>query len=142
MKTLRNAIVSFLAGVGIGALIEAFISIGLGMNIVGVPAFVDTAAPGYAKIIQCLCYGGFGLVSYLCGEFCKSRKGAFYLMQGLHFLILLAYFVFVGFYLKWFTDPTSALYSVLSFAAIYFIIWIAIYFKEKRMVEKMNEQLK
>ena len=142
MKTLRNAIVSFLIGVGIGALIEAFISIRLGMNIVGVSDFVNTAAPGHAKIIQCFCYGGFGLVSYLCGEFCKSKKGAFYLMHGLHFFILLVYFVFVGFYLRWFTDPTSALYSVLSFAAIYFIIWIAIYFKEKRMVEKMNEQLK
>ena len=142
MKTLRNAIVSFLIGVGIGALIEAFVSIGLGMNIVGVSEFVDTAAPGYAKIIQCFCYGGFGLVSYLCGEFCKSKKGAFYLMHGLHFFILLVYFVFVGFYLKWFTDPTSVLYSVLTFVAIYFIIWIAIYFKEKRMVEKMNRQLK
>ena len=142
MKTLRNAFFSFLGGVGIGALIEAFISIALGVNIVGVPDFVDTVTPGYAKIIQCFCYGGFGLVSYLCGEFCKSKKGAFYLMHGLHFFILLVYFVFVGFYLKWFTDPTSALYSVLSFAAIYFIIWIAIYFKEKRMVEKMNRQLK
>lgn len=142
MKTLRNAFFSFLASVGIGALIEAFVSIRLGMNIVGVSAFVDTAAPGYAKIIQCFCYGGFGLLSYLCGEFCKSKKGAFYLMQGLNFLILLVYFLFVGFYLKWFSNPTSALYSVLSFAAIYFIIWIAIYFKEKRLVEKMNEQLK
>lgn len=142
MKIVRNAIVSFLAGVGIGALIEAFISIRLGMNIVGVSAFVDTAAPGYAKIIQCLCYGGFGLVSYLCGEFCKSKKGAFYLMHGLHFLILLVYFLFVGFYLKWFSNPTSALYSGLGFVASYILIWIAIYFKEKRMVEKMNRQLK
>lgn len=142
MKILRNAIVYFLVGVGIGALIEAFISIRLGMNIVGVSAFVDTIAPGYAKIIQCFCYGGFGLLSYLCGEFFGNRKGAFYLMHGLHFFILLVYFLFVGFYLRWFTDPTSVLYSVLSFAAIYFIIWIAIYFKEKRMVEKMNQQLK
>lgn len=142
MKILRNAVVSFLVGVGIGALIEAFISVALGANTVGVPAFVDTVAPGHAKIIQCFCYGGFGLVSYLCGEFCKSKKGAFYLMHGLHFFILLVYFVFVGFYLKWFTDPTSVLYSVLTFVAIYFIIWIAIYFKEKRMVEKMNRQLK
>ena len=81
-------------------------------------------------------------VPFLVGECRKKRKGSFYLMQGLHFLILLIYFVFVGFYLRWFTDPTSALYSVLSFAAIYFIIWIAIYFKEKRMLEKMNRQLK
>ena len=142
MKTLRNAIVSFLVGVGIGALIEAFISIGLGMNIVGVPEFVDTIAPGYAKIIQCLCYGGFGLVPFLVGECRKKRKGSFYLMQGLNFLILLIYFVFVGFYLKWFTDPASVISSILIFVAIYFIIWISIYLWEKRLVEKMNEQLK
>ena len=142
MKILKNAFFSFLGGVGIGALIEAFISIRLGMNIVGVPEFVDTAAPGHAKIIQCLCYGGFGLVSYLCGEFCKSKKGAFYLMHGLHFFILLVYFVFVGFYLKWFTDPASVISSILIFVAIYFIIWISIYLWEKRLVEKMNEQLK
>ncbi len=142
MKTLRNAIVSFLVGVGIGALIEAFISIALGVNTVGVPEFVNTVTPGYAKIIQCLCYGGFGLVSYLCGEFFSKRKSAFYLMQGLNFLIILIYFVFVGFYLKWFTYPSSVLCSVLLFVAIYFVIWIAIYQKEKRLVEKMNEQLK
>lgn len=142
MKILRNSIVSFLVGVGIGALVEAFISVVLGVNSVGVPAFVDTIAPGYAKIIQCFCYGGFGLLSYLCGEFFGNRKGAFYLMQGLHFLILLVYFLSVGFYLKWFSSPTSALYSGLGFVAIYILIWIAIYFKEKRLVEKMNEQLK
>lgn len=51
MKTLRNAFVSFLVGVGIGSLIEAFISIALGVNTVGVPEFVNTVAPGYAKII-------------------------------------------------------------------------------------------
>ena len=142
MKTLRNAIVSFLVGVGIGALIEAFISIALGVNTVGVPEFVNTVAPGYAKIIQCLCYGGFGLVPFLVGECLKNRKGSFYLIQGLYFFILLLYFLFVGFYLKWFVNPSSVLCSVLLFVAIYFIIWIAIYLKEKRMVEKMNEQLK
>ena len=142
MKILRNAFVSFLAGVGIGALIEAFISIAFGANTVGVPEFVNAVAPGHAKIIQCFCYGGFGLLSYLCGEFFAKRKGAFYLMQGLHFLILLIYFLVVGFYLKWFPDSISALYSGLGFVAIYILIWIAIYFKEKRMVEKMNRQLK
>ena len=142
MKILRNSIVSFLVGVGIGALVEAFISVVLGVNSVGVPAFVDTVALGYAKIIQCFCYGGFGLLSYLCGEFFGKRKGAFYLMQGLHFLILLVYFLFVGFYLKWFPNPLSALYAGLGFVVIYILIWIAIYFKEKRLVEKMNEQLK
>ena len=142
MKIVRNSIVSFLIGVGIVALVEAFISVALGVNSVGVPAFVDTVAPGHAKIIQCFCYGGFGLLSYLCGEFFGNRKGAFYLMQGLHFLILLVYFLFVGFYLKWFSNPTSALYSGLGFVASYILIWIAIYFKEKRLVEKMNEQLK
>lgn len=142
MKILRNVVVSFLIGVGIGALIEAFISIALGMNIVGVPDFVDTIAPGYAKIIQCLCYGGFGLAPCLCNELFKSRKGPFYLIQGLNFLILSIYFVFVGFYLKWFTDPASAISAILIFVVIYFIIGISIYLWEKRLVEKMNEQLK
>ena len=142
MKTLRNAIVSFLTGVGIGALIEAFISIVLGMNIVGVPEFVDTIAPGYAKIIQCCCYGGFGLVPFFVDECLKNRKGPFYLVQALYFFTLLVYFLFVGFYLKWFMNPASAISAVLLFVAIYFVIWIAIYLKEKRLVEKMNEQLK
>lgn len=142
MKIVRNSIVSFLVGVGIGALVEAFISVALGVNSVGVPAFVDTVAPGHAKIIQCFCYGGFGLLSYLCGEFFGNRKGAFYLMHGLHFFILLIYFVFMGFYLKWFPNPASAIFSVLLFVVIYILIWIAIYQKEKRLVEKMNEQLK
>ena len=81
---------------------------------------------------------GYLWVPFLVG----NRKGAFYLMQGLHSLILLVDFLFVGFYLKWFMDPASAIFSVLLFVVIYILIWIAIYLKEKRLVEKMNEQLK
>lgn len=46
-------------------------------------------------------------------------------MQGLNFLIILIYFVFVGFYLKWFAYPSSVLYSALFFVVIYIVIRIA-----------------
>ena len=85
---------------------------------------------------------GYLWVPFLVGKCLKNRKSSFYLMQSLNFLILLIYFAFVGFYLKWFPNPASAIFSVLLFVVIYILIWIAIYLKEKRLVEKMNQQLK
>lgn len=85
---------------------------------------------------------GYLWVPFLVGKCLKNRKSSFYLMQGLRFFILLIYFAFVGFYLKWFMDPASAISSILIFVAIYLIIWISIYLWEKRLVEKMNQQLK
>ena len=50
MKNFKDLLVGFLAGVGIGALIEAVLSILIKENIVGVSDFVANQAPGYAKI--------------------------------------------------------------------------------------------
>ena len=142
MKTLIKAVSAFFLGIGIGALMEACISIILRENIVGVPGFVASVAPGYAKIIQCICYGGFGLVSFLCDDLFKRWKGSFYLEQGLRFLAILLYFFFIGSYLQWFAGIGASLLSLAFFIVIYAVIWIAIYFYEKRLVEKMNEKLR
>ena len=54
MKNFKDLLAGFLAGVGIGSLIEAILSMIIKENLVGVPDFVASQAPGYAKIIQCL----------------------------------------------------------------------------------------
>ena len=141
MKKIKDLLVGFLVGVGIGALIEAVLSIIIKENIVGVTEFVASHGLGYAKIIQCLVYGGFGLVSVLMAEIFKNKNRAIYLNQTIHFCAMLGYFIFAGLYLKWFSYDFSIVISVTIFVGIYLLIACIFYFYEKNMIKKINKKL-
>ena len=141
MEIFKNLLVGFLAGVGIGALIEAILSMIIKENIVGVSEFVDSHAVGYAKIIQCLVYGGFGLVSVLLGEIFKNKNRALYLNQSLHFFAMFIYFIFAGLYLRWFNYDFSIVISAIFFVGIYLLISYTFYLYEKNMIKKINNKL-
>lgn len=141
MKNFKDLLVGFLAGVGIGALIEAILSILIKENIVGVSDFVTSQAPGYAKIIQCLVYGGFGLLSVLMGAIFKNKNRASYLNQTIHFCAMLVYFIFAGLYLRWFEYNLSLVISVIFFVGVYLLISFACYIYEKNMIGQINKML-
>ena len=141
MEKIKNLLGGFLAGVGIGSLIEAIISMIIKENIVGVPEFVASHGLGYAKIIQCLVYGGFGLVSVLIGGIFKNKNRATYLNQSIHFCAMLVYFIFAGLYLKWFNYDFTIVISAIFFVGIYLLISFAFYISEKNMIGKINNRL-
>lgn len=141
MKKFKDLLGGFLAGVGIGALIEAIISMIIKENIVGVSEFVASHGVGYAKIIQCLVYGGFGLVSVLMGAIFKNKNRATYLNLTIHFCAMLGYFIFAGLYLKWFNYDFSIVISVTIFVGIYLLIACIFYLCEKSMIKKINKKL-
>lgn len=141
MEKIKNLLGGFLAGVGIGSLIEAIISMIIKENILGVPEFVASHGLGYAKIIQCLVYGGFGLVSVLIGGIFKNKNRATYLNQSIHFCAMLVYFIFAGLYLKWFNYDFTIVISAIFFVGIYLLISFAFYISEKNMIEKINKKL-
>lgn len=141
MEKIKNLLIGFLVGVGIGALIEAILSMIIKENIVGVPEFVASHTVGYAKIIQCLVYGGFGLVSVLMKGIFKNKNRATYLNQTIHFCTMLVYFIFAGLYLKWFNYDFSIVISVTIFVGIYLLIVYISYFYEKNMIKKINKKL-
>ena len=141
MKKIKDLLVGFLAGVGIGALIEAVLSMIIKENIVGVSEFVASHGLGYAKIIQCLVYGGFGLVSVLMGEIFKNKNRATYLNQSIHFCAMLIYFIFAGLYLRWFNYDFSIVISITIFVGIYLLIACIFYLYEKTVIKKINKKL-
>ena len=141
MEKIKNLLVGFLAGVGIGALTEAILSLILKENIVGVSDFVASQAPGYAKIIQCLVYGGFGLLSVLMGAIFKNKNRASYLNQTIHFCAMLVYFIFAGLYLRWFEYNLSLVISVIFFVGVYLLISFACYIYEKNLIGQINKML-
>ena len=141
MKKIKDLLVGFLEGVGIGALIEAVISMIIKKNIVGIPEFVASHGVGYAKIIQCLVYGGFGLVSVLMATIFKNENRATYLNQSIHFCAMLVYFIFAGLYLKWFDDGFTIAISAIFFVGIYLLISFAFYISEKNMIKEINKKL-
>ena len=110
-------------------------------NIVGVPEFVVSHAVGYAKIIQCLVYGGFGLVSALMEAIFKNKNRATYLNQTIHFFAMLIYFIFAGLYLRWFNYDFSIVISATFFVGIYLLIAYIAYLYEKNMIKKINKKL-
>lgn len=141
MKKFKDLLVGFLAGVGIGALIEAILSILIKENIVGVSDFVASQAPGYAKIIQCLVYGGFGIVSVLMANVFKNKNRAAYLSHTIHFCIMIVYFICAGLYLRWFEYNLSLVISVIFFVGVYLLISFACYIYEKNMIGQINKML-
>lgn len=137
---MKKYIDSFLIGVGIGSLIEAIISIFLHINIVGVSSFVESVPSGYAKIIQCILYGGFGIVGLLTSKIYKL-KIHLALKTILQFMCLIIYFLIVGTYLRW-TSIRNLLFSLIIFVVIYLVIWTLIYIERKKEVDMINMNLK
>lgn len=137
---MKKYIDSFLIGVGIGSLIEAIISIFLHINIVGVSSFVESVPSGYAKIIQCILYGGFGIVGLLTSKIYKL-KIHLALKTILQFMCLIIYFLIVGTYLRW-TSTRNLLFSLIIFVVIYLVIWTLIYIERKKEVDMINMNLK
>lgn len=141
MKDLKKLFRSILVGIGIGNIIEIFISIAIGKLTLGVPEFLNGQdCLLKARIIELILYGGFGIVSFIGDKIIKEDN----LLKGslLHFLVLAIYFVIVGFYLRWLPDIKTALLSLIFFIIIYLIIWSLIYFSTKAEIEKLNKKFK
>lgn len=141
MKDIKKLFRSFLLGIGIGNIIEIFISLAIGKLTLGVPEFLNGQDSLLkARIIELILYGSFGIISFIGNKIIKEDN----LLKGslLHFSILAIYFVIVGFYLKWLPDIKTALISLVFFILIYLIIWSVIYFSTKSEIEKLNEKLK
>lgn len=141
MKDLKNLLKSFLIGVGIGSIIEIFISLATGEITLGVPEFLNGQDSMLkARIIELFLYGGFGIIAFI-GD--KIIKGDNLLKASLtHFTILAIYFIIVEFYLKWLPNIQSAISSLIFFVITYLIIWALIYFSTKSEIEKLNKKFK
>lgn len=143
MKTLRKIIPAFICGVGIGALIECLFTVIYGQIVVGTPEFIAAhPSPVFVKLIQTLLYGGFGLVSLLGSKVFSIKNNSLFKATALNFLLILAYFTFTGFYLRWFPSTPSFFLSLIFFILIYLIIWTLIYLSEKRKIEEINHVLR
>ena len=141
MKNLIKIIISFVGGVGIGGLVETFLTVQLGTLAVGVPDFVNQHSLVYVKVIQTILYGGFGIVSFLIGKLYDTVKLSLFFKTIINLIIIFIYFVLVGLYLKWFTEIKGLILSIILFLVIYFIIWTVIYIMKKREIINMNKKL-
>lgn len=141
MKDLKKLLKSFLVGIGIGSIIEIFISLAIGEITLGVPEFLNGQDSLLkARIIELILYGGFGIISFIGDKIIKEDD----LLKTslIHFSILAIYFVIVGLYLKWLPDIKTALLALIFFILIYLIIWSIIYFSTKSEIEKLNKKFK
>lgn len=141
MKDLKKLFRSFLLGIGIGNIIEIFISLAIGRLTFGVPEFLNGQDSLLkARIIELILYGSFGIMSFIGNKIIKEDN----LLKGslLHFLLVAIYFVIIGFYLRWLPDIKTALLSLVFFIIIYLIIWSIIYFSTKSEIEKLNKKFK
>ena len=87
MKYLKNLLASFLIGVGIGSIIEIFISLAIGEITLGVPEFLNGQDSLLkARIIELILYGSFGIMSFIGNKIIKEDN----LLKGslLHFLLV------------------------------------------------------
>lgn len=140
MKILSKFTVSFLVGVGIGAIIEMIMTIIFKEFIVGTPDFVVAHSPQFVKISQTLIYGGFGIVSVLASRIYEKNLSLF-IQATTHMICMLIYFIFAGYFLKWFDSISGLIMSIISFFIVYLIIWSVFYFINKIEIEEINKKL-
>lgn len=141
MKNIERIIRSFMIGIGIGALIEAFISLCIGENIVGVPEFVESLKPGSAKIVQCMIYGGFGLVPELFSIILKLKENHTISKQIIHFAVLTSYFLCAAHYLKWYDGRKALIYSLIIFVIVYLVVSFIYYLLANKTIDDVNRKL-
>lgn len=140
MKNTKKILTYFLIGVGIGNIIEIFMSLFYGKLIFGVPSFIASRNSELeARIIENILYGGFGIVSFFTEKISYENlfKNTF-----IHLLTMTLYFSGVGFYLRWFDKSYKFILSLGIFFIIYFIIWYIIYLSFKHKIDKFNQSIK
>lgn len=140
MKKFFNLIVSLLVGIGIGYLIELFISGFTGNYIVVSIDFMKIHGEFETKLIHTIIYAGFGLMIYLSSLLYNLEKLNLLYSTILSFSINALYLSLIGIYLKWF-KLSEVIFVLLVFTIIYFILWTGIYFFEKRKIDKINQKL-
>ena len=141
MKKLGNLLTSFLIGVGIGSLVELIVSFFVGKITIGVPEYVmSQSSPVLAHFKSLMLYGGYGIVGTLAGSFYDKEKSSLLMATIINLAGLLIYHSFVGLYLKWF-NLNTLIQALITFTVIFFIIWLVIYFFEKKNIEKINKKI-
>lgn len=140
MKRLPKFITTFLMGVGIGNLIQMFLSIGFNQVIIGSQEFMAGNSLTFALLVSNLIYGGFGLVGALAEMVFENDLGLS-TKTFIHLLISLIYFVIAGVVLKWFSYGTL-IYALIIYLVIYFVIWVINYFIIRAEINEINKKLK
>lgn len=142
MKTLKNCFIGALIGIGIGNLIECLLTVLYGSLVISTPQFLaahDSLV--FVRVIQTVLYAGFGIVSVVASSLFGDDGKNLFKKTTLHSIIVFAYFLATGWYLKWFSSPYEILMSTAIFIVIYALIWFAIYTSKKKEIEAVNEKL-
>lgn len=141
MKKFIQILVSFLAGIGIGTLIEMSITLVTGKYYIAIPSFLANHDILYVKVIQTLLYGGFGLVGQIGSYLYDNEKFSILAATSLHLAMYVLYFSVVGIYLQWFSI-SKLIFAIILFVVIYFAIWTYRYYIEKSKIDSLNKKLK
>ncbi len=131
----------FKTGILIGITIELIFSFFEPNALIGVDSFVKQFQYiAYAKLIEYLFYGGFGIVSALLSGL--HHKLPLFLASLIHLIILYIYFIITGSCLHWLSFGfISILVSSLIFVFIFIVIWTIFYFIAKRDIHNINLDL-
>lgn len=141
MKNLGKFINLFLVGVGIGTLVEVFISIFIGQITVGVPLYFSKFdSLILARILEILFYGGFSIVGNFSARFYRDDSNSILKASLMQFIILFIYFSFTGYFLCLFRSLYVFLGAFAIFLFIFFSIWTLIFLIEKKKIEKINKK--
>ncbi|MCH5351659.1 MAG: DUF3021 domain-containing protein [Clostridiales bacterium] len=96
-----------------------------------------------AVIVQLLCSLAIGAASAGSSVIFEIEKWSLLKQTLVHFGVIAVPFFGLGYLLNWVShQPIGALAFVGCFVAVYFIMWISIYFSIKSKVKKMNMQLR
>ena len=144
-KILTRSCIGAFAAIVYSDLIAIFISFAIGDGLfhpvaIGFTKICSTEAG--AVLFQLITMFIFGAIMGSSSLIFEKENWSLLKRTIIHFLILTCSFMIVALLGGYVNNTSWGIFSILSFVFIYAIIWIVIYMKTKKEIEKLNESLK
>ena len=141
-KTLKRAGLGFLAGIAVGNVITALLA---GPDLVAPALAEGMGSVSAAFLLQTLLSGLLGAVSFAGTGLYAIERWSLALTALVHYLIIEAVYLPIGFLLGWFDGLGEALIWVgicaVAYGVIFLILW-AVYRAQVRELNELNEERK
>jgi len=138
----NNLLFGFTTGVTIGVFVSLFVNVVLKTDYYSpaTPKLVESLGSNLATLVNFLLYGVIGIVSVFSTSIYSVESLSIFVKTILHFLVVQLGIFLVSLVLDW---VESYFIFVLPISiVIYIIIWLVIFFQQKRDIKSLNDGLK
>ena len=141
-KLIKRIVFGFICGALIGHIITFLFNLSVGTVSLVSPELLSSIGLFWSIVLQTLLSGLWGVAGFGGMCFYDVEKWGLLTATAVHFICIFAAAVLAFFVLQWLPFTLPFLFAIFLFVAVQFlIVWLIMYFKWKKNVRDMNENL-